>query len=90
MFENVIYYLIFSGILGIILFELSWAKTYKLRKGNPELDKEHPSAVRGDHPIQKWKFYFGAVFLLVNRALGYFMITAIAISATYAFEVDIL
>ena len=44
----VVILLIANALIGLILFELSWAMTSKLREVNEERDKKYPSRRRLD------------------------------------------
>ena len=61
----------FNAILGLIMFEWAWAKTYRVRNPTPELDAIFPAYRRRDAPKwRKWQFYPGAITLLVPRLIA--------------------
>ncbi len=57
-----------NAIIGLLLFELSWKMTARLRVPNEERDKNFPTRRRYDITTpQKWRFYFGAMTFLIPR-----------------------
>ena len=62
--------LIMNAVLGLLLFEWAWYKTYKVRNPIQELDDIFPAYRRRDAPKwQKWRFYPGAITLLLPRMI---------------------
>ncbi len=60
--------LMLNAITGLAVFEWSWYMNYRFRKPIPELDDLMPSFRRVDaHRWSKWKFYPGAVTLMLPR-----------------------
>lgn len=58
-----------SMVVGVLAFEWAWAKSYKMRMGDPEIDKLHPNMVRGDKPQKKWMHYPGAALLFLPKII---------------------
>ena len=73
-----------NAVLGLILFEWAWYKTKRARNPIQELNAQFPELCRHDAPNwQKWKFYPGAVTVMIPRAIficGSFLALAIIIS----------
>lgn len=66
----VVYLLVANAIIGLILFEIAWKMTAKLRIADEERDKNYPSRRRLDiGKPQKWRFYPGALTILLPRIL---------------------
>lgn len=69
-------------LIGWLLFEWSWAQTKALREVNEERDSKYPAYRRFDaHNWKKWKFYPGAIFLVLLRL----MLVVICILLCYIF-----
>ena len=63
-------YLATQAVIGIILFEYSWAKTSRYREGNEEMDASYPTANRKDAKNWKrWHFYPRAMLIMPTRFL---------------------
>ena len=63
-------FLVLSALFGLILFEWAWAKTYRVRNPNKELDEIFPAYRRSDGPKwKKWQFYPGAMIILVPKLI---------------------
>ena len=63
--------LTFNAVLGLVMFEWAWAKTYRVRVPTTELDELFPAYRRRDAPKwRKWQFYPGAMLLLVPRMIA--------------------
>jgi len=61
---------LFQAIVGVLLFERAWYQTRRFRDGDDERDSHYPELRRTDaKKWAKWKFYPGAIFVLVPRAL---------------------
>ena len=61
---------IVNAFLGLLLFEWAWFKTRRSRAPIYELSAQFPEMSRPDAlRWQKWKFYPGAVTLLLPRLL---------------------
>ena len=61
---------VINALLGILVFELSWAKTRPIREIDEARDSLYPSFRRYDAKNwRRWKFYPGAVTLLIPRFL---------------------
>ena len=74
MFEDGISFwqvlLILNAIFGLLFFEWGWSKMYRFRFPNKDLNDITPAFRRSDAPKwQKWKFYPGAMTLLIPRFL---------------------
>ena len=62
--------LILNAIIGLMCFEYAWFKFRRFRNPNRDLDALYPAYARTDvQNWQKWRFYPGAIFLLVPRLL---------------------
>ena len=62
--------LITNAILGLAWFEWAWWKNRRFRKPIPELEALLPAFRRTDaHRWSKWKFYPGAMTVLIPRFL---------------------
>ena len=72
--------LLLNAMLGLYLFEKAWYKTRRFRNPIEELNAQFPELMRHDAPNwKKWKFYPGAITLLVPRII--FMILSCLILA---------
>ena len=61
-------FLLVNAVLGIIAFEWAWHKTRRFRNPIKELDEKFFMQARYDAVTwRKWKFYPGAMFLLIPR-----------------------
>lgn len=59
-----------NAILGLILFEWAWSKTKRFRNPNKDLNKVFSMFERKDAAgWAKWKFYPGAITLLLPRLI---------------------
>jgi hypothetical protein len=57
-------------MLGLFLFEWSWAQVKSIREVNESRDSKYPAYRRLDAiKWRKWKFYFGAVTWMPLRVL---------------------
>ena len=64
---------IVNAILGLLLFEWAWYKARRTRTPIHELNSQFPELCRPDAlNWQKWKFYPGAVTLLLPRYIFIF------------------
>ena len=60
--------IVLNAVIGLIAFEWAWYKTQRHREVIPELDKLMPAFRRRDtHKWRKWRFYPGAMTILVPR-----------------------
>ena len=67
-FTLLIYVLGFNFVVGLCLFEYGWSKTRRFRNPNLDLNAIYPAYHRDDAlRWQKYRFYPGAVTLLVPR-----------------------
>ena len=63
-------FVITNALLGLAAFEWAWYRTHRFRKPNEELNKVFNMFSRSDAPKwTKWKFYPGAVTILLPRLL---------------------
>ena len=74
MFEDGISFwqilLLLNAIFGLLFFEWGWSKMHRFRFPNKDLNDINPAFRRDDAPKwQKWKFYPGAMTLLIPRFL---------------------
>ena len=62
--------LVINAVIGLIIFEWAWSKTYRFRNPIKELDDMFPAYKRHDAlKWKKWYFYPGALTLLVPRMI---------------------
>ena len=60
--------LVANAVLGLCVFEWAWAKFARFRRPNKDLNELFPAMARSDSPKwQKWKFYPGAVTLMLPK-----------------------
>ena len=66
-----------NALIGLIMFEYAWAKSYRARNPIKELDDMFPAYKRHDAlKWKKWYFYPGALTLLVPRAIAAILVLA--------------
>ena len=59
-----------QAVIGIILFEYSWAATSRYRDAQADRDNSYPTANRPDaKDWARWKFYPRAMFMMPSRFL---------------------
>jgi len=76
-------FLIFNAVVGLILFEYAYHSVRRFRNPNKDLDEIYPCYRRRDAMNwNKFKFYPGAIFLLVPRFLFLVVILFIAVILT--------
>ena len=62
--------LVANAVIGLCVFEWAWAKFARFRRPNKDLNELFPAMSRSDSPKwQKWKFYPGAVTLMLPKIL---------------------
>ena len=77
--------ILLNALCGLIAFEISWKRTYGHRHPNPEIAQVVPAFRRTDIARwRKWKFYPGAVTvmlprLIVGHVLGLILIIIVSI-----------
>ena len=68
--------------ITILIFEMVWAKTYRLRIVNDKFDEHYPAFYRTDAKYsQKWRHYInlltGAQFIRLTIGIPLFLSTAV-------------
>ena len=59
-----------QAVIGIIIFEYSWACTSRHRESNEEIDASYPTANRKDaKKWKRWHFYPRAMLIMPTRCL---------------------
>ena len=62
--------LLANAIFGILLFEFAWYKMRPVREVNETRDSKYPAFRRYDGPKwNKWRFYPGAMTMMIPRLL---------------------
>jgi hypothetical protein len=67
---HAIFWCCLYSLIGLLLFEYSWAQIHSVRNVREERDSKYPAFRRYDAPQwKKWKFYPGAIILMPLRVV---------------------